>query len=410
MRTAGKLGLLGTLYLSQGLPYGFFVQALPVMMREQGVSLEDIGLASLLALPWALKFMWAPLVDGLGWPRVGRRRSWILPLQGLSIVTLALLAGVDPTAGLALVLAGVFVVNLLSATQDIATDGLAVTVLQPEERGLGNGLQVAGYRVGMIIGGGLLLVVHDRLGWPLVFVSMAGVLALASVPIGLYREARPAGVERGGEGEGEGEGGVDWRSLLRFVQRPGGALWLVVIAGYKAGVHFGTGMLGPMLSDLGLSLEQIGLLKGTAGFIAGLAGALAGGALVNALGRWRALISFALLQAVAVAAFALPMLMTPTTGLLYAVVIGEHFASGMATAALFTMMMDAATPEAAGSDYTLQASAVVLASIVAAALSGYSAEALGYTAHFVLSGALALLALLPVFIAMSRERDRGARA
>ena len=181
MRTAGKLGLLGTLYLTQGLPYGFFVQALPVMMRKQGVSLEDIGLASLLALPWALKFLWAPLVDGLGWPRVGRRRSWILPLQGLSIITLALLAGVDPAAGLGLVLAGVFVVNLLSATQDIATDGLAVTILRPEERGLGNGLQVAGYRVGMIIGGGLLLVVHDRLGWPLVFMTMAGVLALASV-------------------------------------------------------------------------------------------------------------------------------------------------------------------------------------------------------------------------------------
>ena len=63
MRTSTKLGLLGALYLSQGLPYGFFTQALPALLRTMGLSLPDIGLASLLALPWALKFLWAPWVD-----------------------------------------------------------------------------------------------------------------------------------------------------------------------------------------------------------------------------------------------------------------------------------------------------------------------------------------------------------
>ena len=408
MKTAEKLALLGTLYVAQGLPYGFFEQALPVIMREQGVSLKDIGLASLVALPWALKFLWSPLVDGLGWARVGLRRSWILPLQALSVVSLLALSGVDPVAGLTVVLAGVFFVNLLSATQDIATDGLAVTILTPRERGLGNGLQVAGYRVGMIIGGSLLLVVYHRYGWPLVFVSMAAIMALTSVPIALHREAPAAADEgsraatRGERGAGALLQGVDWRALIDFTRRPGGALWLVVVAGYKLGVHFGTAMLGPLLSDLGLSIEQIGLLKGAAGFIAGLAGALIGGALVNALGRRRALISFGVLQALAVAAFALPVLLPPTSALLYAVVIAEHFASGMATAALFTMMMDISRPEAAGAEYTLQASAVVLTSIAAAALSGFSAQALGYAAHFLLAGGLALLALLPVLIFMSR--------
>jgi MFS family permease len=184
----------------------------------------------------------------------------------------------------------------------------------------------------------------------------------------------------------------------------------MVAASYKTGVHFATAMLGPMLSDLGLSLADIGLLKGTAGFIAGLVGALAGGALVNVLGRGRALVLFGLLQAGAVASFAAPLVFAPTMTLLYTITIAEHFASGMATAALFTMMMDASRPASAGADYTLQASVVVLTSIAAASLSGFSADALSYTWHFALAAALCVLALVPVlwFLADPRATRLGA--
>ena len=92
--TASKLLLLGSLYLAQGLPDGFFRQALPVMLRAEGVSLEHIGLASLLALPWGLKFLWAPVVDAVGSARFGRRRSWIVPLQVLAVAVFLL----TPTA------------------------------------------------------------------------------------------------------------------------------------------------------------------------------------------------------------------------------------------------------------------------------------------------------------------------
>jgi hypothetical protein len=84
MKTATKLGLLSSLYLSQGLPFGFFTQALPVLLRKQGMSLPDIGLTHLLALPWALKFLWSPLMDRYGSERLGRRRGYILPLQLMS--------------------------------------------------------------------------------------------------------------------------------------------------------------------------------------------------------------------------------------------------------------------------------------------------------------------------------------
>ena len=91
-KVMSRLVLLGALYISQGLPYGFFTQALPALMRQQGISLKAIGFASLLVIPWALKFLWAPLIDQLRYGRFGPRRSWIIPLQLCSVAMLGVLS------------------------------------------------------------------------------------------------------------------------------------------------------------------------------------------------------------------------------------------------------------------------------------------------------------------------------
>src|SRR5690606_4470533 len=205
-----KATLLGSLYFSQGLPFGFFVQALPVLLRQHGVSLVDIGLSSLLALPWALKFVWAPGVERTFVARIGRRRSWLLPLQGIAVALLLLTGTVPPEEGLAALLVLVFLVNLVSATQDIATDGLAIDILAPEERGWANGLQVAGYRVGMIVGGGVLLMTYERLGLFATVAAMAGLLATATLPVLVLREAPAPG----------GPGTRPPPSLRAFLGRP----------------------------------------------------------------------------------------------------------------------------------------------------------------------------------------------
>ena len=389
--TAQKLGLLSALYFSQGLPFGFFTQALPVMLREQGFSLSAIGLSSALALPWALKFLWAPIVDRHHMPALGRRRSWILPLQAAAAVLLTALALSAGYQHMALLLGAVFVLNLISATQDIATDGLAVDMLRPGERGLANGVQVAGYRVGMIVGGGALLILFDTLGAANTFLAMSGLLALASAPVWFAREAprQRAASDAGGTDEGS--------SIWQFLRRPQMMAVLALIVSYKLGDAFATAMLRPFLSDLGLEMADIGWLLGTVGFVSGLLGALAGGALVNGLGRKRSLLVFGALQAASVAGYAyLAAATAPTLLELYLLCGFEHFAGGMATAALFTCMMDWSAPDTAATDYTIQASAVVIATGVASMLAGFSAQGLGYLGHFSLAALLALASLAVV--------------
>ena len=189
--TVMKLGVLSFLYLSQGLPFGFFTQALPVLMREQGYSLEVIGLTTLLACPWALKFLWAPWIDRTGASRFGRRKSWIVPLQMLTFSVLGGLAFLPQPVNMTLILFAVFIVNFMAATQDVATDGLAVDMLDEHERGLGNGIQVAGYRVGMILSGGFLLVIYDTIQWSGTFLIMAVIIFLATFPVLFYKEKAP---------------------------------------------------------------------------------------------------------------------------------------------------------------------------------------------------------------------------
>ena len=115
------LGLLfAALYTAQGLTGSLVHSALPTILRQEGAALGDLGLLYLLFLPWALKFLWAPLVDRFSWQALGHRRSWILLCQaGLVAVALAA-ALLDPARQLGWLLALLFVTALLAATQDIA--------------------------------------------------------------------------------------------------------------------------------------------------------------------------------------------------------------------------------------------------------------------------------------------------
>jgi len=382
-----RFGLLISLYLSQGLPFGFFTQALPALMREQGVSLKGIGLSSLLALPWALKFLWAPTVDRLRGGRFGARRTWIIPLQILSIIILALIAFTEPTDGLFWILVGVFAINLCASTHDIATDGLAVEILKPSERGVANGIQVGAYRLGMILGGGVLLLFLAELGWRHSFFMMCACLAIALFPISRYTE-----------GHTHTEPGSSTRSALSGYFRTNQAwAWVVLIILYKGLDSLVGPMVKPMMVDAGYSLGTIGSIQGVAGSASALVGAVAGGLGVQYLGRRQALMSFGVLQVLAVGLFIVPAMGAGGIGALYLATILDSLLGSMATAALFTAMMDRCRPEQAGTDYTIQASIVVVTQIGMASLSGFVAEALGYTGHFIATMSLSALGLVGVY-------------
>lgn len=401
-----RLGVLSSLYASQGLPFGFFSHAVPVLLsREHPPSL--VGLSSLLAIPWALKFLWAPWFDRVHSERFGRRRVLLVPLQLATVLALVVLGLLEPsTQHLTPLLVGFFVVSLTCASQDIATDALALDVLSPRERGLGNGVQVGAYRLGMIAGGGGLLALVDDLGYREAFFAMAAMVLLASGSLLVMREPREP--REPGAQEAASLGGL---ALLRsFATRADARSIVGLLVAYKLGDALAAGMTTRFLVKQGLDTADIALSRGLVGGLASAAGALGVGLLLRSWPRKRALLLSASLQAAAVLAYlaisvarpvgsGLPML---PLELYYAASIVEHLFGGAATAALFTRMMDACRPEARATDFTVQASILVGVTGLGLAASGFVVGALGHTAHFALSSALALFAL-PIVAKLATE-------
>lgn len=360
------LVVLAALYLAQGLPYGFFTQALPVLMREAGYSLTVISATSLLFLPWALKFLWAPWVD-----HRGRRRDWLLPLQVSGAVLAVVLAGLPLADSLVVLFAALLLFNVIAATQDIATDGLAVRLLSPPMRGLGNGIQVGGYRLGMVLGGGLLLWLYTRIGWSGMLMVMAALLALTVLPVLTLRE--PAS-----EQPPSPPASRLWAGWWARLQQPGMGSFIGLIGLYKFGDTMASAHVGPMMLDLGLDTDQIALVKGTLGASAGLAGAALGGWLAFRWQRRTTLLACGLLQTASLLPYLLAASGMATLPMLWLGATVEHLFGGMATVALFTLMMDAADPDHAGTDYTLLACIIVVVMGMAAFTGGVVGDSLGY--------------------------------
>lgn len=396
-----RLGLLLALYLAQGVPFGIYTQALPAILRSYQAPLSLISLSGLLAIPWALKVLWSPLVDRHYWPRLGYRRSWILPMNiGLALV-MASLCLFDPAslrtpAGVYVLFAALFLVNLFAATQDIATDGLAVRILDVHERGLGNGVQVSSYRVGIIIGGGLLLLVLDSWGWHNAFLGLTLISLLLLLPAIFYREPPPLATLDAAVHEPYS------RAWITFFRRPALQGWIWVLVTNKVAESMASGMVKPMMVDMGMSLAEIGMRVSMVSAVTTIIGAMAGGWLVERLGRRNGLVWFGLAQAVTVALYALPAFGITLPGVppgIFAAAINglEHLVGGMAMAALLAAVMDRARPEHAGVDFTLQVSLLAIFGGMFYLPAGLLAEQVGYGWHFLISALLGVLLLWPAW-------------
>ncbi|XID76084.1 MFS transporter [Alkanindiges sp. WGS2144] len=404
-----SIGLLLSLYLAQGLPVGFLTQALPAILRQNHVSLAAIGGFGLLMAPWALKFLWAPLVDRYFFASFGQSRSWIIPTQILTVVFLAIISLLEPNQlASPFILLGFFIVlfliNVMGATQDIATDGLAVRLLQKNQQHWGNAVQVLGSRLGFIFGGGAVLLLLDIWSWQMVFGLLTVLVFLNGLPVFLFKEPRwqhqqqvdaLQPMTKNWLGFFKSEFAYFWQNRLMRG-------WLLVLLTFKAADGLSSAMVKPMMVDMGFRLSDIGLMVSMLGALASLLGALLAALLMKIMSRSTALWGFNLLQAVGIALYGVLAWQyqhwhSVVPWQVYAVNAFEHAVSAMALVAVLTVVMDYSRKKQAGSDFTFQVSIMAMVLGGLHIISGLLAEAAGYVGLFAISTGLALVCLLPVF-------------
>ena len=377
-----RLAWIGVIAFASGFPFGFFNELVPVYLRSRGASLEEIGLVAALSLPWALKFLWAPLVD-----RTGTRRRWIMACQlGLAAVLATML--LSGAGGGAPFFALVLLLVTLSATQDIAVDAYTIEISERSELGPANGVRVTAYRLAMILAGGALVAASASIGWSAVFLASSLLFLLlaglsARLP-DLYRA--PAAHEPLVE------------PLRDLATRPAIAGVVLFVLVFKLGDLALTPMVKPFWLDSGYSVQQIGWVQTTLGVGASIVGALAGGAATRWLGTYRALWVLGLVQAVSNLGYYAAAVAGAPVPLMYGAAIVEQFSQGLGTAAFLAFLMTLCARRHAATQFALLSAIYRVAGIGAAALSGFLAQRFGYASYFLLTFGLALpgFLLLPL--------------
>lgn len=386
---------LTCLYFIQGLPYGLQSRFLPVYFRSHGMSLTEISLFKLLLTPWMLKAFWAPFVD-----KYGTKKSW-LGWSMVGLIFTCLTGACTPPQNIVPLAGVLFLFNLLTSTQDIAVDGIAIHVLSESELGYGNIAQVVGYKLGSIFGGGVLTWLSDYMEWSSLLFSLAVAYVISLMNVAVLVPQTDDGKKESEEKDSSEEKNAEkvtkkaWilQHYTEIFQSPG-TLWMIgFVLLYKLGEQGALNMLPMFLIDKGIPASTVGFWTGVVGQVLSIFGSIVGGAAVSGT-----LVTISFLQNVC--AFRLvPMLFT--TLVIFSWVDSSQICfvlaiismclmllvSGIVTTATFTLMMQCskrAPSRVQASHYTTLATLEVVGKLLFSVSLGSVTDAIGYENVFIL--------------------------
>lgn len=385
--TSPRVAPLLALGFASGLPLALTGGTLQAWATVEQVSLQEIGFLTLVGTAYTLKFLWAPLVDRYAPPWLGRRRGWMVLMQVLLALGLLGMGSLSPGKSLWLLAFVAVFVAFCSATQDIAFDAYRSDVLRKDERGAGAALSVLGYRLAMLVSGGLALILADQwLGWGLTYLLMGALMLLVALASFWAPEPEVAAQTPRSLKQAVLE------PFREFFGRPEAVTVLVLIVLYKLGDAF-AGALSTtfLIRAAGYTATEVGTVNKLFGLAATIVGALAGGALMARLGLYRSLMLFGVLQAVSNLGFWVISVGPHNVWLMAAGVGIENLCGGMGTAAFVALLMGLCNQQFSATQFALlSALSAVGRTYLAGPLTPQMVQVAGWPVFFLLTVLIAL--------------------
>jgi PAT family beta-lactamase induction signal transducer AmpG len=372
---------------SSGLPLFVLYQLVPGWLRSEGVSLAEIGLFSLIGIPYVWKFIWSPLIDRYSLGPLGRRRSWMLVTQVLLLLSIAIFGWVNPVVNIwsvAYLAAGV---AFFSASQDIVLDAYRRELLPDHELGLGNSVHVQAYRLSGLVPGSLAFILADHISWQSVFIIVASFMLLGILLTLFIKE-----LDTGHDAPKSLQEAVilPFKDFINSNGVKSAAYTLAFLVFYKLGDNMATALQTPFFIDLGFSKTEIGVIAKTSSLIAMTIGIIVGGLVMVKLSINKALWLFGLVQIVSILGFA-ALAEIGHNNYALAITMGfEYLGVGLGAAALTAFIARTTNPAFAATQIALFTALAVLPRTFANATTGFIVEQIGWTQFYFLCTALAI--------------------
>lgn len=396
-RESKKLFTFFSLYIAQSIPMSFFSTVIPVIMRENNFSLITIGLLQLIKLPWILKFLWSPYVDR-STKTLSDYKRWIFTSEIIYALLIAIVALLDYEVNMLLVVSLVICAFIASATQDIATDALAVLSFDKREKSLVNSMQSMGSFAGTMVGGGILLMLFKMVGWSMMLPMLSIFVVVALVPLFFHRE-EVAYVDDNAPRASR----VDF---YYFFRQKGIYKQVIFLFIYYSGIIGTLAMVKPWLVDLGYDIKQIGVMNGIVGTAMGFVCSFSAGLLVRRVSRYMARIIFAVVTLLVTLYFVAISTTVPSTAMLYIALMLLWGAYGSASVVVYTMAMDRVREGREGTDFTVQTVITHISGMVMAITAGHLGHWLDYSGLFIFESIVALISLLYVIFVMRETGEK----
>jgi len=420
-----KVAVMLALGFASGLPFLLTGNTFGYWLRDEGTSLKAIGFLSWVGIAYSVKYLWAPLVDRLDAPLVGRwlgrRRGWMLIAQLMVGAGLIAMAVAGPGHGLAVLGGFALVVAFASSTQDIVVDAWRIeSAADSEELGLLSSAYQLGYRGALLATDALIVAAAARIGWPISY-GAAGLCMAVGVAATLFalEPARADAVMKAKAPLWTAQGFFD-AVIGPFVEffrahRQYGVLMLAAVALYRLPDFVMGPMANPFYHDMGIAKDTVAFVRGTVGLVAGIAGIAAGGLASVRFGFFPSLIVGAILQPLAVAAFALLAYSGSNPWVFGSVMALDNFSMSFAGVALVAYMSSLTGLGYTATQYALLSSTYAMLGKFLKGFSGAIVEGLQASGHplpqayaifFVGAGLVGVPALLLFLLLAALHRRR----
>jgi len=398
--------MLVILFLSfaSGLPFNLTNFSLQAWLASEGLSIKTIGLFSLVALPYNIKFLWAPLLDRYLPPILGRRRGWILIYQACLAMCIGVMGFSSPTKT-PYVLAGIAVaVAFLSASQDIVIDAYRVDVIPPSERALAAAAAAFGYRTAAMLAGTVLVLVAARLGWRVAFLFVA--CLMATTMVATIRAPEPADPGHPPRTLAD----AVWQPLRALMNQKGMWGFLVLVLLYKVGDALALSLYSTfMIQGVGFSLEELSIAGKLNMTVSTMIGVAFGGWVYLRWGTFRSLLVFGIGQSLTNLLYTWLALAGKKVWLLALATCLDTMIGGMGQAAFVAFLVSLCSVDFSATQYALLSALAVLPRNVTGAIAGAVVPMIGWSNFFIVTCLTAVPGLIVLVILRGSLNELAAR-